>query len=71
MARTDRDAENREPPDGSADADSTNLIKRLIDNQPLSDTHRIRDEDLGEHRQYGARPVDPPAAGEGTEERDD
>ena len=62
MAHTDSDSQDREPPDGSADADSTNLIKRLTDNQPLSDTHRIRDEELGEHRQYGIHPLDPPAA---------
>jgi len=43
------------------DKDSTNLIKRLTDNQPLSDTHKIRDEQLGEHRQYRMHGVDPGA----------
>ena len=48
-----------ERPDNSGDADSENLIKRLIDNQPLSDTHTVRDEHMGEHRQYGMHAVEP------------
>jgi hypothetical protein len=39
----------------AADADSTNLVKRLKDNQPLSDTHVVRDDAMGEHREYGMR----------------
>ncbi len=48
-----------EPPEISGDAGSENLIKRLIDNQPLSDTHTVRDEHMGEHRQYGMYAVEP------------
>jgi len=56
-SRTDDDA-GRDTPADTGDDDSTNLVKRLRDNQPLSDTHKVRDEHLGEHRQYGMRDVD-------------
>ena len=46
--------------------DATNLVKRLNDNQPLSDTDERRDDDMGERRQYGVRSVNPePGAEEG------
>jgi hypothetical protein len=41
----------------AADADSTNVAKRLKDNQPLSDTDEVRDEKMGERRQYGMHDV--------------
>ena len=45
--------------EASPNSDATNLIKRLEDNQPLSDTQQVDDEKMGERRQYGARKLDP------------
>ncbi len=58
MSRTDDDAGGRDAPADTGHDDSTNIVKRLRDNQPLSDTHEVRDERRGEHRQYGMRDVD-------------
>lgn len=59
MSRKDDDASGSDKPVDTGHEDSTNLKKRLIDNQPLSDTHKLRDENLGEHRQYGMHDADP------------
>lgn len=56
--RKDDQTDAPSPERQAADADSTDLRKRLKDNQPLSDTDEIRDEKMGERRQYGVRDVD-------------
>jgi hypothetical protein len=50
--------------DGSGDEDSTHLVKRLRDNQPLSDTHEVPDERRDDPRQYGMHAVESPSAAE-------
>jgi hypothetical protein len=56
-SRKDEDSAERDTPADTGHDDSTNIVKRLRDNQPLSDTHELRDERLGEHRQYRMRDV--------------
>ena len=63
-SRKDHDAtRTNKPVDTGDDEEGTNLIKRLTDNQPLSDTHKVHDKHRGEHRQYGMRDADPAPGG--------